>query len=231
MLARSGRPSSFNFCCLRIAAMPVGANKTESDRCPEAPVEHPPQRPRPAGTHPQAAGRTRPGPARNPDPSRSRGWDPVDRGGTKRNETERNGKFRKVPERDGTFRNGSETRKSFGDRGLSISCCEFGFAGTGYAGQATRTKRGNGFLSGTLRTQHSALRTGLFGCQALRERTLEARPLHPYRARKPLRAQTCCHNDPACHKSRPGRRPKFSFSRDFDGRGGSVCAQTCHGKG
>jgi len=183
-----------------------------------------------------------------------------------RNRTERNGKFRKVPEpngtkrkvpeRNGTFRDGCEIHKSFGVRGLPVLSREqrklrerrgeMGSEGTlkpglerGPQSQCSgigeprasegRAAKGRGSPHSALSTQHSALRTGVFGCQALRRRTPKARPLHPYRARKPLRAQTCRHRGVPCRNSRPGRRPKFSFSRDFAPRGGCrLRAQICH---
>jgi len=169
--------------------------------------------------------------------------------GTGRNRTERNGKFRKVMERIGTFRDSSEILNSFGNSDLPISrreLCEHAGSSRTQTAQlahlaaalnlrvpqpprgcvrsafrATRSRRDRA----TPRTQHSALRTGVFGCQALRRRTPEARPLHPYRARKALRAQTCCHRGARCHNSRPGRRPKISFSPDFAGRGGVAFAR------
>jgi len=133
----------------------------------------------------------------------------------------RDGKLRNETERNGTFRDGPEIRKSLQHNAFPV------------LSRKPRERRGEMGSYGNpphsaLRTSHSALRPRLFGCQALRRRTPEARPLHPYRARKPLRAQTCCHRGAPCRNSWPGRRPKTSFSPDFAGGDGChLRAQTC----
>jgi len=81
-------------------------------------------------------------------------WIGTERNGTKRKVTERNGTKRKVSEPNGTFRDPPEIRKSLQHKAFPVLSRE-----SGYAGQAPRTKRGNGFLSGpsALSTSHSAL--------------------------------------------------------------------------
>ena len=85
------------------------------------------------------------------------------RRGSQRNETERNGKKRNETESSGTLGDRPGICKALAVNGFPVSRRESGFGGTGYAGQATRTKRGNGFLGcpphSALRTQHSQLGT------------------------------------------------------------------------
>jgi len=160
--------------------------------------------------------------------------------GTKRNETESFGKFWNETER---FATGSKSVTPWppmhflfcAANPASPSCfaallrrgfAGTGFAGTGYAGQASRTLlSANGPACPPCRGSDRPRNVPCsltYNLSPLTSRGGRAatHASRTYRPRACLRAQTCCHNDPCGRNSRPGRRPKISFSRDFIGRGG-----------
>jgi len=159
-------------------------------------------------------------PAETPGTGPSR----AERNGKFRNQTERNGKFRKVLERNGTFRNGLEICNSLAANAFPVLSRVIGNRQQEVCPDpGLPVFRCFCFFPGARCLVPGASLIRLSNAQAAHTYGAPRRDpkaLHLYRARKPLRAQTCCHSDPCGHSSRPGRRPKISFSPDFAGRGG-----------